>query len=653
MNSCVLIILYLVLPAIAATRIIAPLGLFSSPCLQIAAPFLLGHVVSTIAITVLATLLVLVTDGVLLWATLLVLALAALCAAPAFKSMQAPPRYVRLASLLFCTVAYCIFSVHLTVKETAVFASPVYWDFPCHLTSIQGFVHGDNFPPQMEVYAGVFQTYHFLANIPMAIFSALGLHPAHAITWYSVVAFTVLLLTIVGVCEEIFTSTAAGLIAVLLALTSSSLRFIDFFRRQDWTSPLTTFQQILTNDLNPYTFSFELSSPYGYQGVMYNLFYFIEERQLLVPAAVFLLTPLIFQKLTELSLRACVALGIGLGLFLLWHAFITAAIAASLLFLIPLNPQRLKATTLLAASAVVAGPLIWLMHSTLSLPEFQALKQEVPRLNFDFISDPRLDFYFSIPNLVGFYLYGYGLKIFTAATGLFMLRTRSRASAQAFATLVITTFTLTNTLQIAPNSISENHKWLRSLGLLLDILSAGALVMLARRGAKDVSLIPGALVKSLNATLLMALLTISGVIEAIPFLRSVPSEQWLYSPSPFDDSIHRNSRPQDVFATSEPQRVVFSGRRVYTAPISRWRGNSFAYHSIVDDSQRLERQDDLLFEYDPKELCRKARELGIQVVEISSDLAEELRAQVPEDALFEVELEDALPLTFFHAGRGC
>lgn len=653
-ESAILIILYLVLPAIAANRILAPFNLFSSSCLRVTAALLLGHVVATIAIATVATLLTPFCTRVLLWATLSTLALAALCTYTQLSKLRLPPRRVVLCSLLFGGISYLIFSVHLALNGTEIYASPVYWDFPCHLTSIQGFVHGDNFPPQIEVHAGVFQAYHFLANVPMAVFAALGLHPTHAITWYSIFACSILLLTLVGVCEELFSSTTAGIIAVTLALTSSSLRFIDFFRQLDWSSPLAALQLIITNDADPYSFSFEPSSPFGYQGVMYNLFYFIEERQLLLPAAVFLISPLIFIKLSNLSLRACVALGLGLGLFLIWHAYVTLAILASLVLFIPFSPDKRKAVILLAASAILVGPLALLMKSTMASPEFETLPYNTPRINFNFISDERLDFGFSVPNLIDFYVYGYGFKIVTACAGLIALRSRSRLAAHAFAIIIFTVFALTNSIQIAASSIHENHKWLRTMGLLLDVLSAGALLTLTRASSLRGNLLQRRFIRWPSISALMILLTISGVIEAIPFLRSQPTELWLSYPSAFDAAIHRNSEPHDVFATSIPQRVIFSGRKVYVAPTSAWSGSTFTYHSLLDTAARVERQDDLLYELSYEAFCQKANSLGVQVVEISSALAEEIRPHVKEDTIFEAPLGDDLPpITFFHTARGC
>jgi hypothetical protein len=161
------------------------------------------------------------------------------------------------------------------------------------------------------------------------------------------------------------------------------------------------------------------------------------------------------------------------------------------------------------------------------------------------------------------------------------------------------------------------------------------------------------LVSALSCLLLVPLLTISGILEGIPFLRSRPSQPWLEYPSAFDAAIYTNSAPHDVFATWEAQRVVFSGRRVYVAPTSAWSGTPFAYHTILDESERLRNVEDLFFESDRTGICRKAHELGIDVVQISAEIAEQLQGQVPHDAIFVAPLEEQSPPTFFHTRRGC
>jgi hypothetical protein len=477
----------------------------------------------------------------------------------------------------------------------------------------------------------------------MAIIASFGIHPAHAITLFSIVAFAALLLAIVGVSEELFHSRLAGLFAVALSLTSSSFRFVHYFRTLDWTEPAEAIQQIAENAAHPFSFSFELASPYGYNGVMFNLFYFIEERQLIVPLILFVLTPVLFTKLKDLSIRTTIALGALLGSLLLWHLYITIAVVAGLAVLLPFTTFKRRVALLLIAAACVMAPQAYMVMQTAGGPEFLEEARKVPRINFGFIADSSLVFSLSFRNFIAFYLYGYGFKLVAAVAGFFILRRRDKTAAYAFAGLILTVFTLTNTVQIAPNSVHENHKWLRPMAVLLDILCAGSLLTLLKQRTYP-SLV--------SCIVLCMFLTLSGVIEAVPFLRSQPSEEWLTYPSDFDSALWRNTAAHDAIATTVSQRVAFAGRRVYVAPPDAWAGTPFVYQHVLDVETRALTQDRAFESRTILELCIRAKTMNVQVIEVLNPFLADLLEGRDPSTVFTAPLPDG-PVRFFHVTRGC
>lgn len=605
-----LVTLYLLIPAIATAGYVSLGDHIKTRLLRVILPWLLGHILFTTVVAALASLLSLFTTNVLLKATLVSLVSIIPFCGRGLRKLRLPPLSVWVLTPVFVAISIAIFTVHVDVTPTSIDTSPLYWDFTCHFATIQGFARGDNFPPQMESFAGVFQTYHFMSNVPMGILAALGVHPGTSITLYSILIFTFLLLGIVGVVEELFDSTIAGCLAVCMTLTASSLRWITIAREQDWSEPVAALLPLLYNDTNPYLFAFETPGSRGYDGNMYNLFYFIEERQLLLPALVFILAPVIYKLVTQVSERLVIPIGALLGMFFIWHAYVTIALLASLSVMWLFSAHRARIFWLLATAGVVILPQFTLMHWVASGGEFLQAARNIPRINFRFSALPRANYEFSVPNAIRNYVYTFGPKIVTSVAGLYLLTKRSRRYAFAIGILIAVTFILTNTLRISPTTIYDNHKWMRPMVILLDILSAGFVWTLIRRSwLLTITIVP----------MLMASLTLAGIIEGIPYLRSKPDGAVTLYPSHLDEVIWRNSHPQDVFATRHGQRVTFAGRKVFVYTKDTTWGNVFVYEHVLNTPRRLRKQKRLFESKNLRIWCRRAHRMKVDVVELVQD----------------------------------
>ena len=603
-------VLYLVLPAIVTAGYLSLGNTVKSRILRTILPWLLGHILFTTGVALVASILSLMTTKVLLKATLLCLLAIIPLSGRGLRRLRVPTFSLWLLTALFAGISTLIFTPHLVVTPMSIDTSPLYWDFTCHFATIQGFSLGDNFPPQMESFAGVFQTYHFMSNVPMGILAALGEHPGTAINIYSIFIFTLLLLGVVGVVEELFGSLVAGVLAVCMTLTASSLRWITMAREADWSEPLMVLRGILYNNAHPYLFAFEDPGVRGYDGNMYNLFYFVEERQLIVPTLVFILAPVVYKVVTQASTRIVLATGALLGLFFIWHAYVTIALLVSLVVMWFFSSHRKHIFSLLVTAGVVILPQFLFMHWVASSDEFLQAARNVPRINFRFSALPRANYEFSVPNAIRNYVYTFGPKIVTSIVGLYLLTKRSRRWAVATGVLVAVTFILTNTVRISPTTIYDNHKWIRPMTVMLDILSAGFLWALIRRSwFLAITVVP----------LVIASLTLSGIIEGIPYLRSKPDGAFTLYPSHMHAMILKNSSPKEVFATRQGQQVSFAGRRVYVyTPDTTW-GNVFVYEHVLNKGLRRRRQERLFTSTNIRAWCRRARRMDVHVVELPTN----------------------------------
>jgi hypothetical protein len=228
--------------------------------------------------------------------------------------------------------AAALFSVafyrpHLVQSPEAVGRSPIYWDFNVHAPIVQTFVFGDNFPPENESFAGVPETYHFFFDLLTAIPVSFGVGLADAFLLVSATTLFALLGSLAGFTEELAGTALPGMIAALLACTSSSLHFFtEWF--SDGGSFLSPFRAAF-DARHPYVFSFVKGTPFAYNGTMFNLFYYLEERQLVFASGFLLAAALLLATRGTWKTSACLAAGAFFGLFVFWHLFVTVSLGFS------------------------------------------------------------------------------------------------------------------------------------------------------------------------------------------------------------------------------------------------------------------------------------------------------------------------------------
>lgn len=538
--------------------------------LKISFSWFLGQFFSTTVIFLLANLLTLFTTQVLYKSSLIYLVFLILIAIfvyrRAYINMFKKATYLiinkalisdLIIALLCFLTALMIFLPHLSYRSGKIYRSEIYWDILWNILPIQGFVHGDNFPPQNESFAGFPLIYHYFFWLAASVYSSLGLNVAYSVNFISIVSFFFLLLAIYGFSQEFFSSRLVGVIAIFLTLTTGSLRFIYDFERFIGLSLFEVIKDIFTKQAHPGFFSMlgNYGNPFGYNGQMLNIFYFIAERQLILSAIFLVFFVVIIYHRKHLSDLTCFVFGLFLGSYFFWQSFSSLLLPFSVLIIFLFDKYKRKTLYILAGLIVSLGLVFiylqiammseWIMQGTTNLPV----------INFNFTTIEG-SYPFSLLNALKYYIFAYGLKTVFIAIGLFLIWRKDKSFLKVLISIIIISFLFINTLQITPTaSIYENHKWLRPLNVFLDILISYALVKLA--SIKKSELVKLIIIYSL------IIMSLSGLIELMPFVNSKPNILIGNEKSDLVIKIRQETKPKDIFLTKYQDEVQLAGRKVF------------------------------------------------------------------------------------------
>lgn len=478
--------------------------------------------------------------------------------------------------LFFCLIfSFLLFLPHLKYSDNKIYSSPVYWDFNIHYPVIQSFVYGDNFPPENESFSGLPMTYHYPFYILTAAYASTGLGLVNAINLVSVMIFFFMLLVIIGLCEEVFKNRFIGFIAVSLTLTSSSLRFIDYLLSSKSINPMDIFNGIITNNSHPYFFSFVKDNPFGYNGTMFNLFYFIAERHLIFTVSYIIFCLVAMYQRKYLTTIGSIIVGILMGLFFQWNLATTIMIGGCLSLLFIIAPNRKKTFLILLPFTIMFLAQVIHIKSIINSEWFYPEVSKYPKINFEFPTMPN-SYPLSFSNALGYYFYAYGLKIFFFFSGLALLFIKKRDIFYIVISLTLPTFIIINTLQFFPLSIWDNHKFIRPMNIIIDTVAAYVLFLLFIKRGKIIKIF---------SIFAFILLTLSGLIEAFPFLNTEPNVGYSQYPTDLINKVRLYSHPKSVFISSSTKELHLAGRVVFLGDSDDEPGAI----SVVDAAQ-LDRQ---------------------------------------------------------------
>ncbi len=626
-----------------------------TPIFSLVLAWTVGQFIAAWTIFALSLALAPLTRGVLLKASLLCLPLLVGLLIPLRRELsplaaQLQGRLTGEGAITAALIGLCFafafrfYWPHLQYVGGAIYTSPPYWDFNIHFPIIQTFVHGDNFPPQNESFAGIPITYHYFYDFLTAIYAAGGLDLVGAMNFLSMASLGMLLVGVLSAGQEYLHSLRAGVVAVLLVVTSSSLRFLTDLSPATGVPFWTQVHTLLTNQSHPFFFSYLEGHAYGYDGTMYNLFFFLAERQMLF-AVLYLLTALhLLTRVGSMGTMTGLAVGAGLGLFFQWHLFATISVGAALglLSLVYLREKRLlpSAVGFAVLFIVQAVYFKWLSANDWFLPTLGSY----PRLNFDFSSFPP-DYPLSVPNFLLHYGYGYGVKLLAFALGLRQLVRQGRDVTLPLVSLILPTFVLLNTVQLSPLSVYDNHKWLRPMNVLVDLVAAYYVYSL---------LVSPWRWKQALAAPLLALLMLSGVIELIPFLNARPSTLYAAYPTNLMQTVRAQTEPRAVFVSPHAKELHLAGRKLFLSDPGNEPGAlSWVAVSQLDTEWRQRIVNTLTLNQGVDVLCTLVETYGIDYLEVASASENPLLTELAAFPRLDATDETGRPTTFVHVSSGC
>lgn len=486
------------------------------------------------------------------------------------------------------------------MKNGVIYTAPAYWDFQWHMPLIQSFIYGDNFPPQNESFSGLPQTYHFFYDLLTAIYSTWGVPLVFAVNFISIAALFFLFLAIIGFAEEIFRSYIIGAIAVLFTMTTSSLHFVYYFNNFSHLNIPKTISSLLFNTDHPYMNAFVPGHNFGYNGNMFNMFYFLAERHL-VMAMLFLVIAMwfIYQR-KHFTNSHMFLLGAGMGLYFLWQISITITVMCSLVFLFIFDNYRKKTLYMLAGLLIVFSiHVIYfkiVQQSVWFLPDIG----NYPRLNFNF---PTMDdvYPFTPLHAVGYYFFAYGLKIVLLFLGIFYLWKKNKKILYLLLSVIVPSFILVNAVQLIPQSIYDNHKWLRPINIFIDLVAGYALFNYCKHKNRIII-----------GIVLFISVTLSGLVELPPYFNTKPIDYFVDTRTPLVSDIRYNTPAKSVFIAQDSREIQYAGRIQFL-------GNHTGGDIKVDSQRRMDIINQINMATTLQEFCKTTKTYSIDFIESGTD----------------------------------
>lgn len=527
-----------------------------------------------------------------------------------YHILHTKPKVQDIFFIAFCFLfSLVFFAPHLAQKDGMIYTSSIYWDFHWHAAVIQNFVLGNNFPPENETISGIPMTYHFFGYLLFAIYSAAGLTLVESLTWGSILIFSMLLLALIGTGEEITKSKWPGFFAVLLMITSSSAHFISYFSQRHTESLSQIITDIFKTTEHPWTLSFIPDSPENYSGILFNLFYLLEERHMIIGFVFLLFGFWILLKRHALGEKTLLFFGSLMGAYFLWHLYIAIMLLCALLFILCFDKKKRATLYLLAGFFIVFGlHYVIIKELIVHYPEFATDTGTYPQINFDFarILPNSNTFSDMISDRFYYYRFAYGLKLLLLPVACIVLWKKHRSLVLTLLAIIVPTFLLIHLIQLSPGEIGENHKWLRPMNLLIDVAVALALYQLF--------FIKKNFFKITGGIICLFFLTISGIIELMPFLNAKPTQPYAQYPSQLTQEILKYTPSKATFLGENTREILLAGRKIYIGDVSI--GAEAAYNK----TQRLQIMSFLYTTGDKKIFCNVARHNHIDFIEGSTQM---------------------------------
>ena len=527
------------------------------------------------------------------------------------KAVRVASSRIELPTLVYIVGAiafsYLFYDGSVVIQDGWLYHDYAYWDFTAHFPIIQNFVYGDNFPARSEIAAGLPMVYHFLHDLLVATYVALGASLPLAILLGSVLPMTALLVMVYCITEQLFRSRIAGVVAGMLIVTSCNLRWL--LELLDPSTTPSIFAPFYMR-VRAYDFAFVKCSLGKFNFTMFNVFYYLVERHLMFACAVLAALITLLSSIRVSTIRSAIVLSVLIANSVFWHSYLIPVMAIVVVcYALTQVSARLGIVICgVVGSISLMEVLRWrgMLHSTTWFAPIQGF----PRLNFSFgMENEQVSL--SLAKILEYWLLSWsGLLLCAAFGAVFLLRAKeSRVWLLLPASVV--TFILINTVQVMTTPVYENHKWVKPLQVLLAILAGGAVGQIAK---SDSFLI------KIATPFVIILLTISGAVEAGPFLRGSTMTKYAQYPEGGVSALRSNTKPTDVFVAEYTREVFLAGRKAYftnrndvAGVIPYLSGTGFRSAFRANYNHRF---------YDAttiEQFCRNVRVMKADVAEFSAD----------------------------------
>jgi hypothetical protein len=447
-------------------------------------------------------------------------------------------------------------------------------------------------------------TYHFLNGLLISLYAALGLDLVDGINYVSVITLAAFLLTLVGICQEFYRSTLAGVLAVCLMLTSSSLRFLN--ELLDAINPVSPFviTKYYLSSVSPFYFNFFRVNGFLYNGNHHNFFYMVAERHETFAMGLMLSALVVLLKRRLLDRRSMICSGCFFGTLVFWHSFVAIAVGGTLFLGVLIRRDDEKFRDFFLSYCVVAGVQFVVIYCS-NFGAMAMANQVVGKMGQG-ISHGRRGPFFQLWSQLWYesFMYGFKLPFLVLARSLASRRSR-RLTDMIMCGIVMLVVWL---LVIGKSGlIGENvYKWIKILDVLVDIIVAAGLASLFTS--------PG-VAKKCAAAALLVLMTASGLIENVPFVVAKPTYPFADYPSTIVNDIRLHSARHDVFVGLSAREILLAGRKMYFANKSQVGAFTSFFMGDYVKVRRMEVMDRIYATRSRAEFCRLLQEHSIDFVE--------------------------------------
>jgi hypothetical protein len=367
-------------------------------------------------------------------------------------------------------------------------ATKAWSDFAATIPLIRSFSLGSNFPPQYPIFAGPHIRYHFVFFWVVGMLEKIGLPISWALNIPSILAFTLLLITIYYFGRIVFKSKAVGILSVIFFIFNGSLSFLEYFKIHPFN-----FNSIIEITK---TTTFNSFGPYDSKIVsaFWNLNIYTNQRHLALAYACFMLIILYLYKISkqtkQSNLKQIITVGILIGIFPFIHyavfGMFIVLLGVLFLFFSKIRKQLFIIGTL---AILLAIPQILYMG-----PGSSQVKLFQPGYLIDVLT---------LNSFIRYWTLNLGLTIILAPIGFLLGNKDQRKLFIPFLAL----FIIGNLFKFSPE-IAANHKFFNLFIIGANAYSAFTLVTIWR---KSLFLIPIVIIS-------VFFLTLSGIFDIFPIM---------------------------------------------------------------------------------------------------------------------------------------